>query len=734
MLDANFFDAKMIKQTIKVLKPDNELFEIRIIQKSSKKAVISGYFTNADTLLKALETIQPKGSNIYITLNAINPACYSREQHDCFRLTSVTTQDKEIDSYQWLFVDFDPERLSEISSSYEELQESSVLAMNVKNYLSEMGFSKPIIAMSGNGYHLLYKIDLPNNQESKDLIEHCLSNLANMFNTGTVKIDTVNYNPSRICKLYGTLAQKGADTEGRPHRMSKIIYAPKQIKSTEKDILENLAGELPKKEPVKKQAKQTAASFDLESWMQEHGLTWLEKSAGTGCDIYPLSECPFDHSHTNGDSKIFHYDDGAIAFKCHHNSCKGKKWQDVRELLEPGAYDQRETEEERDKRYEAGWQEHKKTMPYRMMVTTSDEDEVKKNLQKLKSISALELQNMKFEEKFYAVQNMIPEGETVLAAPPKTGKSWLMLDMCIKVARGDKFLSFDTTKCGTLYLALEDGDSFEQERLNKVLDGAAAPDNFHFVFTNVMPMQSGFLIQLEELIKELPDIKVVVIDTLNFIKYRQGKNANAYEVDYLTGSELKVFGEKWHIAIVCVTHTTKMLHPEDNMADVSGTNGVTGAADSVIVLSKEKRMAKEAKIFITGRKVRQSMHDIKFNDNKCVWEYVGVSDEDDKAAQEQANKKKEYEASAIRDVIITLAYSEKAPWRGKATDLIQEAIDFGVGLTESAKEIGGFLCRMQGLFLHEDGITMRIINNGTGSKIYEIQKKEEIEIPFEAGG
>lgn len=728
MLDANFFDVKMIKKTIGLLKPNNELFEIRIIQKGSKKAVLSGYFTDADILIKALETINPKGSNIYITLNKVNANCYSREQHDCFKQTSVTTQDKEIDAYEWLFIDLDPERLSEISSSKDELAEAKALMVKVHDYMKEIGFAEPIAGISGNGYHLLYKIDLPPTQEYKDLIERCLINLANMFNNGKVKIDTVNFNQSRICKLYGTVAQKGANTTDRPHRMSKILKVPDLLEVSDMKALTKLAGDLPKQEPVKKQQK-TAASFDLEDWMREHGLEPLGKNAGNGCDIYPLAECPFNSSHTNGDSKIFHYSDGAIAFKCHHNSCKDKRWQDVRELLEPGAYD-RETDEEADRRIEKGWQEHKQ---YRMMVTTTDEAEVKKNIPKLKAISAAELQSKEFEEKFYAVQNMIPEGETVLAAPPKTGKSWLMLDMCIKVARGEKFLSFDTAQCGTLYLALEDGDSFEQERLNKVLDGAEAPGNFHFVFSDVMPMQTGFLLQLENLLEQLSDVKVIVIDTLNFIKYRQGKNANAYEVDYQTGSELKAFGEKHHVAIVCVTHTTKMLHPEDNMADVSGTNGVTGAADSVIVLSKEKRMSKDAKLFITGRKVRQSMHDIKFNDDKCVWEYVGIADIEEKAAQEQAERIKEYENSSIRDVIISLAYSDKAPWRGKANDLLQEAVYFGIGLKESSKDIGSFLCRMQGLFLHEDGITLEIINNGTGSKIYKIQKKEEVVIPFEEG-
>lgn len=729
MLDTRFFDASMIRRTINLLKPNGALFEIRIIQKGSKKQVISGYFKDADTLLKALETIRADGSNIYITLNKVNSACYSREQHDCLRQTNVNTQDKEIDRYEWLFIDLDPERLSEISSSKEELADARNTMGKVHDYLKGLGFSEPIAGLSGNGYHLLYRIDLPNAQESKDLIEHCLSNLANMFN-GRTKIDIVNFNQSRICKLYGTLAQKGANTTDRPHRMSKLLSEPKELTVNGKELLEKLAGELPKAAPVPKQTKKNAPSssttFDLEDWMQEHGLATLGKKEGNGCTIYPLTECPFDHSHTNGDSKIFQYSDGAIAFKCHHNSCRGKKWQDVRELFEPGVYD-KETEEEFDRRIEEGWQQHKQ---YRMMVMTDNTEEIRKNLPKLKAISAIDLQQKKFAEKYYAVDNMIPEGETVIAAPPKTGKSWLMLDMCIKVAKGEQFLGFSTTKSGTLYLALEDGDSFEQERLNKVLDNAPAPPDFHFVFEGVKPMQEGFLLQLEDLLEKFPDVKVVVIDTLNFIKYRANKNANAYEVDYQTGNELKKFGESRHIAIVNVTHTTKMLHPEDSMSDVSGTNGVTGAADSVVVISKETRQSKEAKIFITGRKVRQSEHDIVFNTEKCVWEYIGVSDPSDRSALEKEAKEQEYLNSGIRDVVIRIANTQKGTWRGRAGDLIQTAVDLGVGLEESARDIGGFLCKMQGMFLKIDKVTLKIINNGTGPKIYQIDGIEE-EIPFE---
>ncbi len=717
---AEYYNEQMIRKAIDVLKPDNELFEIRIIAKGARKRVISGYFTDADTLIKALDTIDPRNTNMYITINAVNEACYSREQHDCFRQTDATTHDHEIDSYEWFFIDLDPKRLSEISSSNEELKCSKVLADKVYEYLKDFGFSEPVRALSGNGYHLLYKIDLPNTEENKKLIERCLTVLADMFNTDKVKIDEVNHNQSRICKLYGTLAQKGSNTTDRPHRMSKLTQVPKAIEVNDIEILKKLASELPAP-PVQQTKGRPAAytsnnTFDLEQWMDEFGLYPIRKDQGAGCVIYPLQECPFDRSHTNGDSKIFHYDNGAIAFKCHHNSCRGYRWQDVREKFEPGVYDG-EDDEEITKRITEGWKQHKQ---YVVVTKTDDIEEVKKGLPKLTAISAHDLQNMVFDEKYYAVADMIPEGETVIAAPPKTGKSWLMLDMCLQVAKGEPFLGFETKRSDTLYLALEDGDSFEQERLNIVLSGQQAPNNFHFVFNNVMPMNEGFLLQLDELLEQHPNIKVVVIDTLHFIKYRQGKSESAYECDYRTGRDLKEYAEKHKIAIIVVTHTTKMIHIEDDMANVSGTNGVTGAADAVIVLGKEKRMDKEAKMFITGRKVRQSMHNIRFDDTSCRWGYVGVFEPSEKDQREQEERETLYESSNIRAAVLQIAENIEEPWQGRAGQLIETAAKHGIGLKESNKDIGGFINRMQGLFMSVDNVLIEKIKNGTGPWIYKI--------------
>lgn len=727
---AQYYDVPTIRKAISVLKQKGELFEVRIIGKGHRKRIISGYFTDADTLISQFDTIDPRNTNMYITVNQVNVDCYAREQHDCFRQTDTTTSDHEIDSYEWLFIDLDPVRVSEVSSSDAELEESRILADKVYEYMKCLGFEEPVRAMSGNGHHLLYKINLPNTDANKALIERCLINLASIFSTEHVKIDIVNHNQSRICKLYGTLAQKGSNTKTRPHRMSCLTSVPTKIKTNDRALLEKLAAELPDmpQTSTRNTTRQTS-EFDIEDWMREHGLTPIRTDAGTGCTIYPLANCPFDHSHTNGDSKIFKYSNGAIAFKCHHNSCKGKVWQDVRELLEPGAYDKQD--EESDRKIDEGWQRHKQ---YLIVSKTENVEEVKKGLPKLQSITAKDLQDKEFEERYYAVENMIPEGETVIAAPPKTGKSWLMLDMCLQIAKGERFLNFKTNKSDTLYLALEDGDNFEQERLNIVLNGTAAPANFHFVFSNVMPMTEGFLLQLEELLQQLPNVKVVVIDTLQFIKYRLGKQESAYECDYRTGRDLKEFAEKNKLAIVVVTHTTKMIHIEDEMANVSGTNGVTGAADAVIVLGKEKRTNKNARMFITGRKVRQSMHDITFNDKNCKWEYIGVTEITDKDEQEKEERYMMFMNNPIRDAVIQIASSIKEPWQGRAGAFIEAAAQHGIGLRASNKEVGGFLSGNQGLFMSEDGILIEKIKNGTAPWIYKIYPQKEVFNPFLSDG
>ena len=716
------YDIQKIKQSIEILKPNNALYEIRILQGNGKrKTTISGYFKGTKNLEKAFKTVNLSKANVFLSLNDIDNSCYSREQHEKFVQIDNTTSDSDITAFRWLLVDIDPKRKSGISSTSMELQSAYATGESVEEFLTSMGFEFPIRARSGNGMHLLYAINLPNTEENTELIKRCLHALSEMFSDDKVDIDKSVFNPSRVSKLYGTIARKGADTEERPHRMAAILDFPK-IKETPRSTLEFLAAAIKDPEAQKIQ-KPSNQEFDIEDWMQKNGIEVAKtNSTPDGATKYVLEQCPFDSSHKAPDSMIIVQPGGAIGFRCLHNSCSGRTWQDLRLKFEPDAYDDKRAED--DARIEEGWKKHKQ---YMLSKVTDDVEEIKRNLPQVVTISAKELQQKQFPETYYAVEGMIPEGETVIAAPPKTGKSWLMLDMCLKVAQGEKFLDFDTRKSDTLYLALEDGDKFEQERLNIVCP-EDAPDNFHFVFDNILHLNEGFTLQLDSILAKLPNTKLVVIDTLNFIQYHPAKGESAYNCDYRTGRDLKSYAEKHGIAIVVVTHTTKMLHAEDEMMNVSGTNGVTGAADAVVVLSKEKRTDLDAKMFITGRKVRQSMHEIKFDDQACKWLYKGVAEIGDKDARERIERENRYYASRIREVVVNIANNVDEYWRGRAGELIEEGVKYGVGIVESNKEIGGFMTSMQGLFYELDNIRVEKIKNGNGPYIYKIYKQEVVGI------
>lgn len=342
-----------IRKAITQLKPDGELFEVRIM---GGRQPISGYFRDANTLIEAFSTVDLRNTNVYITLNKPLDALYSRQQADRFLSVKNTTSDKEIEVLNWLFVDLDPVRPSGISSTNEELRESMELAQKVYVYLKGVGFEEPVKAFSGNGYHLLYRIGLACTEENEKLVKECLKALSAMFSTDAVKVDTANFNPSRICKLYGTMAQKGSDTENRPHRMAKIDGDVKDLKQTKKIYLEKLAGEIEEEEirPAKYN-NYSPHDFDIETWMNEHGIGYTTK-AGDGYTKYILDECPFDANHKAPDSMILKQPSGAIGFKCLHDSCQDKRWQDVRVMFEPDAYDK--ANESFDRAIEEGWRRH----------------------------------------------------------------------------------------------------------------------------------------------------------------------------------------------------------------------------------------------------------------------------------------------------------------------------------------------------------------------------------------
>jgi hypothetical protein len=215
-----------------------EVEEVRILKTYGKrqawegfaKGVVSGYFDDHKVFCDAVKAadMAPHGG-IYFTLHVIDRRLIGRA-FNRLRASDTTTSDHNVIAYRWLPIDIDPVKPSGIPSSDKELKEALELRDEIAAYaVSELKFSKPIKAMSGNGGHLLFRLpDMPVSDESKLFVYTTLTGLANQFSSKRVNIDTSVHNPARIWKLYGTTARKGDEVpagtyrEARPYRMSYI--------------------------------------------------------------------------------------------------------------------------------------------------------------------------------------------------------------------------------------------------------------------------------------------------------------------------------------------------------------------------------------------------------------------------------------------------------------------------------------------------------------------------------
>lgn len=709
-----------IRKTVNVLKPDHQLFEVRILG-ADKRNVLSGYFTDCDVLIDALRHAPLSGTNIYITLNKVNEALYSRIQKDRFVKNVNTTTDTEIDRYEWLFIDLDPIRPANISSSDKELQMAADLMGKVKDYMHGLGFMDPVEAASGNGYHLLYRIDLPVSLPHKQLLENCLSVLADLFNNADVKIDTVNFNPARICKLHGTLAQKGANTANRPHRMSKLLCVPDPVQITGIEILEKLKNELPKPEPAQRVSltRKINPTFNARQWIDEHGLTYRETQGDRG-PILLLDECPFDHSHRNGDAKIFLYDNGAVEFKCHHNSCREYHWKQLRMKLEPTAYEQ----EDNYARIEDGYKKHKKDkqavveIPLEGETVKKEEPKKKFEIRKLKTARSLMAKDLPDPKVFIGVGDELPilvEGTCILSAKAKLGKSWFALALCLAVANGEDFLGYKTEKCSALYLDLETSEVIQKRRLAKILKGKPVPENF-YLETATNAINNGFLDQLEAYIKQDPKIGVIVVDVFAIIRSpAKSIKESEYDHAYRDITPLNKFAQDHHVSIILVCHDRKNVDQDDPFANILGSTGLQGAATQMIVMFR-KRKDDPIHVSVKGKTI-DGLPELNVKIQEAEWSVVEATS---RASREDAEAEEEYQQSIVRNAVSVIAEKE-ASWKGRCSQLISAAIDYGVAITDNPKTVGGFLHRHRGRFLR-DGIQITIIENGTGPKIYKICK------------
>jgi ribosomal protein L23 len=320
-----------ILDALSALYDPNQVVEIRTINTGGRKRIDCGYFDFqhreklADIAIKANDDAQ-----VYVCMNPVDPALHSRYFNRMESYAKRTATDKDILSRRWLLIDCDPVRPTGTSSTDEQLQAAKDVAENIRDKLCSRGFPDPIIAMSGNGYHLLYKVGLPNDDDSKRLIERFLVWLDETFSTPEVSVDRTVFNAVRIIKLYGTVARKGDDTPTAPHRLSYLEHVPKPVSIVPRELIEAC---IPPQVTTRPQQIAAAGAFDLDAFLDHLGIPY-EHDIHNGGDRFKLDHCPFNPDHGRGEAAIFRHTDGSLGFKCQHDSCSDKHWIDLRRLVD----------------------------------------------------------------------------------------------------------------------------------------------------------------------------------------------------------------------------------------------------------------------------------------------------------------------------------------------------------------------------------------------------------------
>ena len=225
-------------------------------------------------------------------------------------------------------------------------------------------------------------------------------------------------------------------------------------------------------------------------------------------------------------------------------------------------------------------------------------------------IDAHELMERNLPPPRFCVDTLLPQGLTILGGAPKVGKSWLVLDLCVRVAKGEPLWKLSTRQSAVLYHCLEDSEKRVQQRLLTVTD--EVPEQKLFLAT-----QAGTLAD-----RVHSNIGLVVIDTFQIA--RGGSGDVTYAGDYEDMRRFKELADGLGIALLLVHHLRKR-GDSDELNKLSGTTGISGAADAVFVLDKSDRMQDEARLICTGRDIESRELQLRFNRDSCSWELVSDS-------------------------------------------------------------------------------------------------------------
>ena len=339
-----------------------------------------------------------------------------------------------------------------------------------------------------------------------------------------------------------------------------------------------------------------------------------------------------------------------------------------------------------------------------------------KPVRKLESVNADQLHEKELNPPDFTIEGIMPTGLITFAARPKTGKSWLCLDMADAVASGKRFWNRQTKQGDVLYLALEDSEYRIKERLKQI--GSDFPKNLHFVTKGAEALDAGFIQQISRWESDHDSqLRLLIIDTIVRIKGagKRGKNAN--EADTEQYAPLQALAIEKGFSVVCVTHFSKNKFSTDPFESISGSTALFAVSDAGWVIVGDRNEANK-QLFITGRDIGYEEYGIRFSG--CRWELIGNAED-----LEQQKLDREYNENPIVKTVKALL-TENDYWAGTTSQLTTEIVcrtgEYIGQSNKASKKIRAVipeLIKREHIF-----VTIPNPNGGNKGRLYTFRKSE----------
>ncbi len=273
----------------------------------------------------------------------------------------------------------------------------------------------------------------------------------------------------------------------------------------------------------------------------------------------------------------------------------------------------------------------------------------------LYTVSMSELYETVYQSRPPVIDGLLYFGTYLFAGAPKVGKSFLMAQLAYHVSTGLSLWGYTVHKGTVLYLALEDDHRRLQGRLYRMF-GMDGTDNLRFAIY-AKQLGVGLEEQLKKFVREHPDTKLIIIDTLQKVR-EAGGDKYSYANDYEAVGKLKRLADDCGICLLLVHHTRKQ-QAGDKFDMISGTNGLLGAADGAFLLQKEKRTDGSAILDVAGRDQQEQRLYLTKDRDRLVWEL------------ERTETELWIEPpDPVLEAIAALVTTDKPTWSGTATELV----------------------------------------------------------------